>query len=96
MFDVESWTSLVGGESEAGGSGTVFGIPLTLTFDDVLGSLPIGSAYEISWVVDATSTDVGEIFTGTDIAVSSVPVPAAVWLFGSALIGLGALKRKKA
>jgi hypothetical protein len=28
--------------------------------------------------------------------VSEVPVPAAVWLFGSALLGLGALKRKKA
>lgn len=28
--------------------------------------------------------------------VSAVPVPAAVWLFGSALLGLGALKRRKA
>ncbi|MCX2983386.1 VPLPA-CTERM sorting domain-containing protein [Halieaceae bacterium IMCC14734] len=27
--------------------------------------------------------------------VSNVPIPAAAWLFGSALIGLGALKRKK-
>ena len=29
-------------------------------------------------------------------AVSQVPIPAAAWLFGSALLGLGALKRKKA
>ncbi len=28
--------------------------------------------------------------------ISSVPLPAAAWLFGSALLGLGALKRKKA
>jgi hypothetical protein len=28
--------------------------------------------------------------------VSDVPLPAAAWLFGSALLGLGALKRKKA
>jgi hypothetical protein len=28
--------------------------------------------------------------------VSAVPVPAAVWLFGSALLGLGVVKRKKA
>jgi hypothetical protein len=29
-------------------------------------------------------------------AVSQVPIPAAAWLFGSALLGLGAMKRKKA
>lgn len=29
-------------------------------------------------------------------SISSVPIPAAAWLFGSALLGLGALKRKKA
>lgn len=28
-------------------------------------------------------------------AVSEVPTPAAAWLFGSALLGLGAMKRKK-
>ena len=27
---------------------------------------------------------------------SEVPLPAAAWLFGSALLGLGAIKRKKA
>jgi hypothetical protein len=35
----------------------------------------------------------GDAFT---IGVSAVPVPAAVWLFGSALLGLGMVKRKKA
>ena len=30
------------------------------------------------------------------IDISRVPVPAAVWLFGSGLLGLGAIKRKKA
>ncbi len=29
-------------------------------------------------------------------APSEVPIPAAAWLFGSALLGLGAMKRKKA
>jgi hypothetical protein len=29
-------------------------------------------------------------------SVSTVPIPAAAWLFGSALLGLGVLKRKKA
>jgi hypothetical protein len=30
-----------------------------------------------------------------NIVVSAVPIPAAVWLFGSALVGLGWLKRKQ-
>jgi hypothetical protein len=29
------------------------------------------------------------------VTISSVPVPAAVWLFGSAFLGLGAIKRKR-
>ena len=29
-------------------------------------------------------------------SVSTVPIPAAAWLFGSALLGLGVVKRKKA
>ena len=34
---------------------------------------------------------------GNDPVVSAVPVPAAVWLFGSGLIGLiGIARRKKA
>ncbi|MEH6591279.1 MAG: VPLPA-CTERM sorting domain-containing protein [Halioglobus sp.] len=31
-----------------------------------------------------------------NVAVSQVPVPAAAWLFGSALIGLAGIKRKRA
>jgi hypothetical protein len=31
----------------------------------------------------------------TPITQSPVPIPAAAWLFGSALLGLGALKRRK-
>jgi hypothetical protein len=29
-------------------------------------------------------------------AITTIPLPAAAWLFGSALLGLGAMKRKKA
>ncbi|MFT6051063.1 MAG: hypothetical protein ACI9B9_000703 [Halioglobus sp.] len=32
----------------------------------------------------------------SNVVISPVPVPAAAWLFGSALLGLGAMKRKKA
>jgi hypothetical protein len=38
----------------------------------------------------------GYEFTTQKATISSVPVPAAAWLFGSALIGLGAIKRKSA
>ncbi len=33
---------------------------------------------------------------GFTAGVSAVPIPAAAWLFGSALLGLGVVKRKKA
>jgi len=36
------------------------------------------------------------VFTGSEIYASTVPVPAAVWLFGSALGLLGWIKRKSA
>jgi len=35
-------------------------------------------------------------YTSTGLAVTSVPVPAAAWLFGSGLIGLVGMARKKA
>ncbi|KKM03760.1 hypothetical protein LCGC14_1771180 [marine sediment metagenome] len=34
-------------------------------------------------------------FVLDNIQVSNVPIPAATWLFGSALIGLAGIKRKK-
>ena len=34
-------------------------------------------------------------YSGSASAVSSVPVPMAAWLFGSALVGAGVFKRKK-
>jgi hypothetical protein len=57
-------------------------------------SLVIGSD------VNGSSEISGNIATGTGRfvtsgAVSAVPIPAAVWLFGSALAGLGWMRRKK-
>lgn len=49
------------------------------------------------WRIDSTDTSLvgGAVFA--DWQVSPIPIPAAVWLFGSALIGLiGFSKRKKA
>lgn len=36
------------------------------------------------------------VWSGTVSPVSAVPVPAAIWLFGSALLGLAGIRRKKA
>ena len=42
---------------------------------------------------DNVYSDNGGSFTAT---ISTVPIPAAAWLFGSALLGLGVIKRKGA
>ena len=50
-----------------------------------------------SFCVDAMCSDSTEVYRSiTSGTVSSVPIPAAVWLFGSALAGLGWLRRKQA
>jgi hypothetical protein len=58
-----------------------------------------------SFLATGTSTDISFLFetntaTGSweidDVSVvSAVPLPAAAWLFGSALLGLGVVKRRK-
>ena len=40
------------------------------------------------------ASELREIYSGT-VTASAVPVPAAVWLFGSALAGLGWVRRKQ-
>ena len=55
-----------------------------------LGALTAGS-YDL---FVTASEPVGEDFSYT-VTVSAVPLPAAVWLFGSALFGFGFLTRRK-
>lgn len=50
------------------------------------GFLTSGQAFEFDFSHDAALSD---------IVLTAVPVPAAVWLFGSALAGLGWLRRKQ-
>ena len=45
--------------------------------------------------LDAAADGLGNPTVGTGHAVSAVPVPAAIWLFGSGLIGLIGLARRK-
>jgi hypothetical protein len=53
-----------------------------------------GTGYRNVLLVGASLTDNNASITLTNLNVSTVPVPAAVWLFGSALAGL-ALRRKQ-
>jgi hypothetical protein len=51
-----------------------------------------GRTYTTNLSVDAGHGPIRAIASGT---VSTVPIPAAVWLFGSALAGLGWMRRKQ-
>ena len=68
----------------------------TVTFDYLLSGTPGSQFFEIVMFNNSTF-DFDVIDSGQTIAASVVPIPAAIWLFGTALIGLvGFSKRKKA
>jgi hypothetical protein len=62
----------------------------TLSFDSSWSSLE-------SFRIEIDNTNGGNAFASfiDNVVVEAVPVPAAAWLFGSALAGLGWLKRKQ-
>jgi hypothetical protein len=78
-------------------------------FEGIIGEASGSGKYEkyavrlfSDWAV-VIRTDTGYVVSGDDpsgyaglflVRPSEVPIPAAAWLFGSALLGLGALKRK--
>lgn len=55
--------------------------------------LALGEASEFKFLADGNS-DAFKL-KSISITVSEVPVPAAAWLFGSALLGLGTIKRRR-
>ena len=68
----------------------------------LVGGIPIG-AVDISWIATASAPNIigiapSVIVNGSAlVSVPEVPIPAAVWLFGTALIGLvGFSKRREA
>jgi hypothetical protein len=54
-----------------------------------------GGMYEGSFNTCTFNGDVCKGISNVEITFSEVPVPAAAWLFGSALVGLMGFKRKK-
>lgn len=78
---------------------TPFGLNLELTDVDTLAFrnnniLSDGSEFIGLAIGEDTTADV--IATWAVWTPTAVPIPAAAWLFGSALLGLGIVKRKKA
>ena len=56
-----------------------------------LAGLGSGLGWDVSYILDAFGTDI------VRLSVQAVPIPATVWLFGSGLLGLiGVARRKKA
>lgn len=93
-----AWSSAAGGiwtfsNEQTGLTGTqlmsfiYFGATEAIDFD----ALPLATAFsDGKWKVDATTGTVS--YVGQ---VSAVPVPAAVWLFGSGLLGLVGIGRRR-
>jgi hypothetical protein len=83
------------------GGGTVSKSITITDFATTTGGSSTAVIFDGSWV-DLTAVDISfvpgdgfEVSFIDNVTVSAVPVPAAVWLFGSALAGLGWVRRKK-
>ena len=56
--------------------------------------IALGDSQKWAGFYDATGAPISVSYTGATAAVSAVPVPAAVWLFGSGLAGLFGVARR--
>jgi len=70
---------------------TIYGSVLSASMDvgSILSLEIIDSVHMLSWDGEASIQAFEQRF------VSNVPLPAAAWLFGSALLGLGAIRRRR-
>jgi len=92
------------GDSSSGSSiGAVLGSTLNLGQDNLTNSAFSFGGLSFLFTINAGSTGYPNNFTnfdvrviGGDVSLTPVPVPAAVWLFGSGLLGLVGMARRKA
>ncbi len=104
----DSWNNLVFGSNFTGAAAnSVFGGDVSLNGDlshRATGTMSLVDGTSQEAAMDASIlTGTRKVFTDLDVAalldigweVTTVPVPAAVWLFGSGLIGLIAVARKR-
>jgi hypothetical protein len=68
----------------------------TQTFSNIvtLSNIP-GSGVTIGFTLEEFATGIGTRVHLDDVVVSAVPLPAAAWLFGSALLGFVGISRRK-
>jgi len=90
---IQAWVSLISDSMAVSGPGCVEHCPTALSsFGSTLEYQAFSpEGVELSW--GSESTDVGRPTLSRNL--SAVPVPAAVWLFGSGLIGLIGMARRK-
>jgi hypothetical protein len=69
-------------------TGAAEGISVLSMLDNDLPSGPFTNLF-------GTPIDPGMMYAGATVVVSAVPVPAAVWLFGSGLLGLVGVARRR-
>lgn len=82
----EEWTLALFADSGWFSDGSVIPDNLPATY----------SALLVGFEFDAAGTEIGSVFaTVNSVTVSAVPVPAAAWLFGSGLLGLLGIARRK-
>jgi hypothetical protein len=88
------------GHLAAGGTVQTSIVNTDIVYSDGTGSM-VTVLFDSSWS-GLSSFDIGyalgigfDVAAIDNIAVNVVPIPAAVWLFGSALAGLGWMRRKK-
>lgn len=84
--DGEEWTLAIFADSGWFSDGSVIPDNLPATY----------SALLVGFEFDAAGVEVGSVFASVNsVTVSAVPVPAAAWLFGSGLLGLIGVARRK-
>ena len=69
--------------SPSDGIGNIF-------FTEIVGSFDLLSAQIKAYINNTESTD----FVNTELVITNVPIPSAVWLLGSGLIGIVGIRRK--
>jgi hypothetical protein len=59
----------------------------------------VDQSFEGGWFIEGSTEPINDfstfILTPTSVEINAVPIPGAVWLLGSGLIGLVAMKRRK-
>ncbi|MES9970735.1 MAG: hypothetical protein ABW092_11935 [Candidatus Thiodiazotropha sp.] len=84
-------------DGDNGGAGRQIALPFAFSMDD-LGSLTLASIERIGLRFQSVgSLGIDGLGGGSEklIAVEPVPLPAAAWLFGSAIVGAGLITRRK-